>query len=193
MYEYISGNIEYLSPTLAILDNHGIGYQIQISLFTYTALKQGQADKLLLYQIIREDAHILFGFKTADERDMFKLLIGVNGIGANTARMMLSSLSPAELRQAIFTDNISLLKTIKGIGLKTAQRVIIELKDKISKTDGASSLSMPMVSTGRSEAISALIMLGFAKPEVEKTIDKLLSTEPSLSIENLIKKALKAL
>lgn len=193
MYEYITGIVETLAPTLAIIDNNGIGYQVQISLYTYSAIKQGSQEKLLLYQIVREDAHLLFGFKTAEEREMFKLLLAVNGIGANTARMMLSSLSPAEIRQAIFNDNVSLLKTIKGIGLKTAQRVIIELKDKIAKTDDSNILTIRADNSGRNEAISALIMLGFSKPEVEKAVDKLLSAEPLLTIENIIKKALKVL
>ena len=146
---------------------------------------------LYIHQIIRDDSHTLFGFFDKNEREIFRLLISVSGIGANTARMMLSSLSPLEIEKAILSDDVGLIKSIKGIGLKTAQRVIIELKDKIGKgTEGSENLPLTN-NTIKQEALSALIALGFVKNKIEKTLDKIVKTEPNIKIEELVKKALK--
>lgn len=193
MIEYINGKITEISPAFVVIENEGIGYGLHVSLNTYTALKEGERAKLFIHQVIREDAHTSFGFFLKDEREIFRLLIGVNGIGPNTARMMLSSLSPAELRNAVINENAAILRGIKGIGAKTAQRIIIDLKDKMAKTDVSETFPGVENNTSREEALSALIMLGFSKPQVEKIINKILKAEPTLSIEDIVKKALKAL
>ena len=194
MYEYIHGKITGLTPANAIVEAGSIGYFIHISLNTYSLINGKDQAKLYLHQVVREDAHLFYGFAEMGERELFRLLISVNGIGSNTALMMLSSLTPLEIRQAILEENVALLKMIKGIGAKTAQRVIIDLKDKIGKT-GASDqiLISPANNTIRDEALSALVMLGFAKKNVEKELDKLLKDDPDLTVEETIKKALKGL
>ncbi|MDR1199966.1 MAG: Holliday junction branch migration protein RuvA [Prevotellaceae bacterium] len=192
MYEYIKGNIAELTPAYAIIETGGIGYFVNISLQTYSQIYQRNEACLLLHYIVREDAHILFGFFDIDERNVFRLLLSVNGIGANTARMMLSSISSHEIRIAIEKDDITKLKSIKGIGLKTAQRIVVDLKDKISKAP-AGNIFISQNNRVRDEAVSAMITLGFAKNTVEKCIDALLSNEPDLNVESLIKQALKHL
>jgi holliday junction DNA helicase RuvA len=193
MFEYIKARLVELNPTYAIMDNNGLAYFINISLNTYSQLKEGEQTTLFLQQIVREDAHLLFGFADKGEREVFKLLITVSGIGANTARMMLSSLSTTEVKSAIETGNVNVLKSVKGIGLKTAQRVIIDLKDKIGKTETGEDFLSPMSNTKREEALSALVMLGFNKPAIEKALDKITSEIPDISVEELIKLALKRL
>jgi len=193
MFEYVKGRLVELNPAYAIIDTGGIAYFVNISLNTYSQLKEGTEPQIYLHQIVREDAQLLFGFADKVERELFRLLISVSGIGANTARMMLSSLSTADLKNAILTENLNVLKGIKGIGLKTAQRVIIDLKDKIEKTGDAEDIFSGVSNTKRDEALSALVMLGFNKPAVEKILDKILSEMDGISVEELIKFALKRL
>jgi holliday junction DNA helicase RuvA len=193
MYDYIKGIIVELNPAYTVLESGTTGFFINISLNTFSALKEGQETKLFVQQIIKEDAHLLFGFVDKPEREIFRHLMLVSGIGANTARMMLSSMSPAEIKQAILTENINVLKSIKGIGLKTAQRVIIDLKDKLSKVETSLPLHQVNTSNHRDEAVAAMVMLGFSKNLVEKAIDKIISEQAGIGIEEIVKLALKRL
>jgi holliday junction DNA helicase RuvA len=195
MIEYLKGKITDLSPTAAILEIGGIGYMIHISLTTYSGLGHQESVQLYIHEVIREDAHLLYGFFTKEEREMFLLLISVSGIGANTARMMLSSLSVAEMKQIIFEGDSTALKNIKGIGLKTAQRIIIDLKDKIGRVSGDLKLSSSLESksTIKSETSAALIMLGFNQLQVNKVLDKIFTESPTIPIEQAIRIALKML
>jgi len=192
MFEYIKGSVTNLSPAGIIVEAGDIGYFVHISLTTYTQLHGSDKVKIFLHQVIREDAHILYGFFSESERELFRLLISVNGIGANTAIMMLSSHKPEELQHAILNENVGLLKNIKGIGIKTAQRVIIDLKDKIGKTTAGDLLFRSGENPVRSEAITALEMLGFNKKAIEKLVDQVLTAQPAITVENLIKLALKS-
>ncbi|WP_291857095.1 Holliday junction branch migration protein RuvA [Marinilabilia sp.] len=191
MYEYISGKIAQITPAYAIVENSGIGYFLNISLFTFEALKDKSDAQLYIYEHIREDAFSLYGFAEPRERALFQLLISVSGIGSNTARMMLSSMSPDELHIAISTGNVNQIKSIKGIGLKTAQRLIVELKDKIGKSEEGKNFLMPADNTKAEEALSALVMLGFSKGPSQKTLDKILKDNPNSKVEEIIKLALK--
>ena len=193
MFEYIKGNIVSLKPSHIVLEANSVGYFINVSLNTYTQLNGKESAKIFVHQVIREDAHILYGFATESERELFRMLISVNGIGSNTAIMMFSSLSPDEISNAILNENVNLLKSIKGIGVKTAQRVIIDLKDKLGKSPVGEQIVASTDNTIRIEALSALVMLGFAKKPVEKELDKILAAQPNLSVENVIKLALKSL
>jgi len=193
MFEYIKGAVTSLKPSHIILEANSVGYFITISLNTYTQLNGKETIKLYIHQVIREDAHLLYGFSTEAERELFRMLISVSGIGSNTAIMMFSSLSPEEIRNAILNENVSLLKSIKGIGIKTAQRVIIDLKDKVGKSPASEQIVSSADNTLRSEALSALIMLGFAKKPAEKELDKILTANPKQSVESVIKQALKSL
>jgi Holliday junction DNA helicase RuvA len=194
MYEYIQGKLTNLTPANAVIEAGQIGYFIHISLNTYSFINKKEQAKLFLHQVVREDAHLLYGFAEMAERELFRLLISVNGIGSNTALMMLSSLTPLEIRQAILEENVRLLQSIKGIGAKTAQRVIIDLKDKIGKTAASDQIFMSRAdNTIRDEALSALVMLGFARKNIEKELDKLLKLNPDLTVEETIKMALKSL
>lgn len=193
MYEYISGKIIESSPAHVVLENNGLGYFINISLTTFTAIKEHKETTLLIHENIREDAYNLFGFYDSVERNLFRHLISVSGIGANTARMMLSSMPPDEVTTAIITANTQQLTTIKGIGTKTAQRVIIDLKDKLSKDGNDEKLFALVDNTVKDEALSALVMLGFAKVPSQKVIDKIIASEPDSKVEQIIKKALKML
>ena len=192
MFEYINGIIKELNPAFLVVENSGIGYFINISLNTYSGLKEKEDKKIYIHQVIREDANLLFGFINKSERDIFRMLITVSGVGANTARMMLSSMSPVEIKNAILESQVNTLKSIKGIGVKTAQRIIIDLKDKIAKTTDDNIL-VPVISKNREEALSALTMLGFNKVAVEKNLDKILKNEANLKVEEIIKIALKQL
>lgn len=193
MYEYIKGTLEELSPAEAVVECHGIGFRLQISLNTYDRL-QGQKDvRIYVYHHIREDEETLYGFCDKEERRIFTLLIGVSGIGPNTARMVLSSLTADEVSTAVISGDVNRIKGVKGIGLKTAQKVIIELKDKISKGGAELDLSGGIVGANTSEACSALVMLGFTKNAVEKIVASIVKKEPGLSLEDIIKKALKML
>jgi len=191
MYEYISGKIAESSPAHVVIDVNGIGYLLQISLNTFSRLEGKTEAQLFIHENIREDAFALFGFADPSERDLFRHLISVSGIGANTARMMLSSLSPEELRGAILTDNVNVIKGVKGIGAKTAQRVIVDLKDKLGKEPVDQKIFASQDNTIREEALSALVMLGFAKTGAQKAIDKILAQTPALKVEEVIKHALK--
>ena len=192
MYDYIKGNVEELTPTYVVLDNHGVGYMINISLNSYNALQSHTHDvKIFVYEAIREDAHILFGFTERRERELFLLLITVSGVGANTARMILSSLTPSDLEQAIASANSAALKSGKGIGAKTAERIIVDLKDKIKVSSDTLLLKSPVSGEVFEEAMSALVMLGFTKPMSQKALKKLFAAEPSITVEQAIKKALK--
>jgi Holliday junction DNA helicase RuvA len=193
MFEYIKGVVTTLKPSHIILEANSVGYFITISLNTYTQLHGKESAMLYIHQVIREDAHLLYGFSTETERELFRMLISVNGIGSNTAIMMFSSLSPDEIKNAILTENINLLKSIKGIGIKTAQRVIIDLKDKVGKSPASEQIVSSADNTIRNEALSALIMLGFAKKPVEKELDKILAANPKQTVESVIKQALKSL
>lgn len=194
MYDYIIGTVAELSPTHAVIENHGIGYAINISLQSFSSIDGKSEAKLYLHQVVREDAHLLFGFSTTQERELFRLLISVSGVGANTARLILSSLSVSEIQQAIATENVNLIKQVKGIGLKTAQRIVVDLKDKVVGTDSVGSqIITSLNNTSRQEALSALVMLGFAKVAADKVLDQIIKTEGNLPVEGLIKSALKRL
>jgi len=196
MIDYIKGEITELTPTYAVLETGGIGYAVQISLPTYTALSDAKTDKLFIYEAIREDAHILFGFKTQKERQLFLLLISVSGIGANTARMILSSYSADEIQQMIATGNVAALNSIKGIGAKTAQRIIVDLKDKIVKLFGVDFDNRQLTDSAnatKNEAVAALTMLGFASVPSQKAVEKILRETPNAAVEQIIKLALKML
>ena len=200
MIDYIKGSIAELTPTYAVIETNGIGYGIHIALTTYSALGKSTDAKLYVHEVIREDAHLLFGFMNKGERALFLLLISVSGIGANTARMILSSYTAGEIRQIIATGNAKLLSSIKGIGPKTAQRIIVELKDKILKVeiDNENPIALPdEVDTStegtREEAIAALTMLGFASAPSTKVVNQLLKEDPQLPVEQVIKRALKML
>lgn len=190
MIEYISGSIAELTPTYVIVDNHGIGYEMNISLTTFSELENKKEVRLLAHEVIREDAHVLFGFSTARERALFLLLIGVSGVGANTARMLLSSASPAELEMVITSGDVKRLKAVKGVGAKTAERVIVDLRDKIKPAGDTLVLEQTPASEAFDEALAALTMLGFAKPQSQKVLTKLFADDPSLKVEKAIKKAL---
>ncbi|MFZ0280096.1 MAG: Holliday junction branch migration protein RuvA [Bacteroidales bacterium] len=193
MIDYIKGKITELKPAFVIVENQGIGYFLSISLTTFSKL-EGKSDvRMLVHEVIREDAHLLFGFAEKEEREIFRLLISVSGVGASTARMMLSSLNPTEVETAIVTSEVNILKGVKGIGLKTAQRIILDLKDKLGKLPGSGEIFSFTDNTKREEALSALVMLGFGKSAVIKVLDRIIRDEKSLSVEDLIKRALKNL
>ena len=197
MYDYIEGKTTGLTPAYAIVEAGGFGYFINISLNTYSQItehkKNNASDllKLYLHFVVREDAHLFFGFFTEKEREIFRMLITVSGIGANTARMMLSSLNPIELQKAIAEANVNVLQGIKGIGLKTAQRVIVDLKDKIKIESLTNEKFLVANNTIKEEALSALVTLGFSKSTVEKMLDKLLTVRSDMTVEELIKLTLK--
>lgn len=198
MIEYIKGELAEITPAMAVIECNGLGYGINVSLNTYSAIQGKKEVKLYIYESIREDAYILYGFATKQERELFLLLISVSGIGGNTARMILSALTPSELCNVISSGNDKLLKTVKGIGLKTAQRIIVDLKDKISTTDiGTSTTSAPISITANNEiyeeAIAALTMLGFAQAPSQKVVAAILKEEPEAAVEKVIKLALKRL
>lgn len=192
MYDYIKGNVAELTPTYVVLDNHGVGYMINISLNSFNALQhQEDVVKVYVYEAIREDAHLLYGFTERRERELFLLLISVSGVGANTARMILSSLTPSDLEQTIASENVGILKSVKGIGAKTAERIIVDLKDKIKLSTDTLLDKSQLTSEEFDEAMSALVMLGFTKQMSQKALKKLFTAEPTITVEQAIKKALK--
>lgn len=192
MYAFLQGVIESLNPASVVLNCNGIGYDISISLNTYSIVKGKSECRLLTHLVVREDAHILFGFANEDERILFRHLISVSGVGANTARLILSSLTPADVTEAIVNGKVGILQKVKGIGGKTAQRIIIDLKDKLVKDSGIKEIFGTPHNTSRDEALSALTLLGFNKSLAEKTVDKIIQEEgAAISVENLIKRALK--
>jgi Holliday junction DNA helicase RuvA len=191
MYEFIEGDIIEKNPAYATIYISGISYFINISLTTYGQIQNLKQGRLYIHQIIREDAHVLFGFYTKLEREIFRMLISVSGIGANTARVMLSSLSPEEIQNAIIGSKVDILKSIKGIGAKSAQRIIVDLRDKLGKEEAE--IFEIKDNTIKEQALSALTVLGFSKNNVDKVLNKILSEEDNLEVEELIKKALKRL
>lgn len=192
MYDYIKGNVAELTPTYVVIDNHGVGYMINISLNSFNALQhQEDVAKVYVYEAIREDAHLLYGFTERRERELFLLLISVSGVGANTARMILSSLTPSDLEQTIASENVGILKSVKGIGAKTAERIIVDLKDKIKLSTDTLLDKSQVTSDVFDEAMSALVMLGFTKQMSQKALKKLFTAEPTITVEQAIKKALK--
>jgi len=194
MIDYIKGEITELTPAFVVLETSGVGYFVHITLPTYSFLGEQTTAKLFVYEAIREDAHVLYGFRFQSERQLFLLLISVSGIGANTARMIMSSYTAQEIQEMIASGNVSALNAIKGIGTKTAQRIIVDLKDKIVKGVGGTDFT-GMISNAHSEvkeeAVSALVMLGFASAASQKTVDSILKEQPGLKVEQLIKLALK--
>lgn len=193
MITHIQGKLVEKNPTDVVIDCNGVGYLLNISLHTYSQIPDQEALKLYTHLQVREDAHTLFGFASLAEREVFRLLISVSGIGANTARTMLSSLTPKQIREGIATEDVALIQSIKGIGAKTAQRVIIDLKDKILKIYDIDEVSVKESNTNKEEALSALEVLGFAKKQAEKVIDKIVAQQPDANIETIIKLALKNL
>lgn len=196
MIEYVKGKIVELTPTDVVLECNNIGYIAQISVQTYSALENKSEATVYFHHILREDEELYYGFATKDERELFRLVIGVSGVGASTARMMLSSLSPDELRSAILSEDVNRIKSIKGIGLKTAQRIILELKDKVVKGEGSSDSSVLFQGTDNSaaqEATTALVLLGFTKVNVNKVVTSILKEKPTASVETIIKLALQRL
>jgi len=194
MIHHINGRLIEKSPTHAIIEAGGVGYFINISLVTFSKLKDTESCMLFTYLSIKEDAHTLFGFAEKSEREIFKKLISVNGVGATTARIMLSSLTSDEITAAIISGDVETLKGVKGIGIKSAQRIIVDLKDKFGKIDGLEQNILTFNNnTHKDEALSALLALGFTKNAVEKVLNKVLKAQPDLDVEGLIKGALKNL
>ena len=193
MITQIKGKLVEKTPTQVVVDCNGIGYEVNISLYTFSSLSSDENIKLFTHLQVREDAHILYGFFTVLERAVFRLLISVSGIGTSTARTMLSSLTPSEIQQAIGTEDVATIQGVKGIGLKTAQRVIIELKDKIKSLQGTDEIPVFKSNTIKEETLSALEVLGYSRKVSEKVVDKLIQGDPDGSVEELIKSALNKL
>jgi len=191
MYEFIEGDFVEKSPAHVIVQGGALAYYIHVSVFTFSQISKQDKGKLFLHYVVREDAQILYGFSSREEREVFRLLVSVSGVGANTARLILSSLSPDEVAQAILAGNVAVLQGIKGIGAKSAQRIIVDLKDKVGKGAGIDELFFSQDNTSREEALSALVALGFPKKSVEKVLTRILSEQPELSVEEVVKAALK--
>lgn len=188
MYEYFAGPLTEITPSYAVIDCAGVGYHIEITLNTYSAIKEQNDAKLYVHHVVREDAQLLYGFADREEREMFLLLIAISGVGPNTARMVLSSLTVAELKEAVSTQNVKRVQSVKGIGAKGAQRIVLELSGKLGNL-GASPAAAAS-SQNMEEALSALVMLGFPKQAAEKVLQALFKQQPTLSVEELIKEAL---
>ena len=197
MYEYINGTLAEVAPAYAVVDAGGVGYFINISLNTYSAIEKAEQVKLYVHHIVREDAELLYGFASKEERDLFRLLISVSGVGGNTARMIQSTYSPSELRNIIATGNAVLLKNVKGLGLKTAQKIIVDLSGKMVDLPSHGAADNALAVSQRSEvfdeALAALVMLGFAKAASEKVLQKIFKNDASLGVEDTIRSALKQL
>ncbi len=195
MYEYIKGELTEIAPTYAVVEAAGVGYHIQISLQTYSAIENESHTKLLVHYIVREDAQLLYGFASKIERELFRLLLGVSGVGGNTARMILSTYSPSELKSIIATENAVLLKNVKGLGLKTAQKIIVDISGKVSSLiEGAEENPVAAVdTTAANEALEALVMLGFTKAASQKAIKAITAESKNLGVEEIIRLALKQL
>ncbi len=197
MIDYIKGELTELTPAYATVEAAGVGYGLNISLITYSAIQNKKEVKLWVFESIREDAHVLYGFYNKKEREMFELLITVNGVGANTARMMLSAMSVPELCNAITTGNERVIKGIKGIGKMTAQRIIVDLRDKVvalgiaEEIPAGGSLQAPVNNQVKDEAVSALTMLGFSPAPTQKVVVSILQEQPDLPVEQVVKLALK--
>jgi len=192
MYDFIEGQLVDLTPISVTVQAGGFGYLINISLNTYTVLEKDKPCKLFLHHVVREDAQMFYGFADKQERSLFRLLISVSGVGAGTARMILSSLSGVELQKTIAEGNTAMLKNVKGIGLKTAQRIIVDLKDKIGLSDSSDDKFLSSKNNSKEEALSALMNLGFTKASVDKLLDKIVAAKPTASVEDIIKEALKS-
>ena len=193
MITHLNGKLVEKNPTHLVIDCHGVGYEVHISLYTFGQIPDQENVRVYTHLQIREDAHQIFGFYTPQERALFRLLIGVSGIGASTARSMLSSMEPLQIQQAVLQEDINTIKSIKGIGLKTAQRLILELKDKIQQSDIAAEIPAVLGNTTKEEALSALEVLGYARKASEKIVDQLIQAAPESSVEQLIKGALNKL
>ena len=193
MITHIEGKLVEKNLTDVVIDCNGIGYLLHISLHTYSQIPDQEKLKLYTYLLIREDSHTLYGFSSVAEREIFKLLISVSGVGASTARTMLSSLTPIQVREGIAVGDVSLIQSIKGIGAKTAQRVILDLKDKILKVYDIDEVSLSKNNTSKEEALSALEVLGFIRKQSERIIDKIITNNPEANVETIIKEALKNL
>jgi len=191
MYEFIEGDFVEKSPAHLVVSTGHLAYYIHISVLTYSAISNQPAGRIYLHFVVREDVQMLYGFSSRSEREIFRLLISVSGVGANTARLILSSLTPDEITQAILAGNVAVLQGIKGIGAKSAQRIIIDLKDKVGKGAGIDELFFSQDNTSREESLSALVALGFPKKTVEKILTRILSEQPELSVEEVVKAALK--
>ncbi len=193
MITHIQGKLTEKNPTDVVIDCNGVGYKLNISLHTYSQISNQENLKLYTHLQVKEDSHTLFGFSSLSERLIFRLLISVSGIGASTARTMLSSLTPKQVREGIAVEDVALIQSVKGIGLKTAQRVIIELKDKVLKVYDIDEGMVSQSNTNKDEALSALEVLGFAKKQSDRVVDKIISKTPDASVEAIIKEALKNL
>ena len=196
MIEYIKGEIVELTPARMILECGGIGYELNISLTTYSAFNGKQTGKLFVYEVIREDAHLLFGFAERMERELFLLLTSVSGVGPNTARMILSSLPPKELVETIASKNEAVLTAVKGIGSKTAQRILVDLKNKVKSVEGLTPVNVvaaPSNGAVAEEAVAALVMLGFQKAASQKAVTSILKGSPAMAVEQVVKTALRML
>jgi Holliday junction DNA helicase RuvA len=193
MITHIQGRLVEKNPTEVIIDCNGVGYFVNISLHTFSQLPASENVKLFTHMLVREDAHTLYGFSGKTEREIFRLLLSVSGIGASIARTMLSSLSPQQVMEAIASEDVVTIQSVKGIGTKTAQRAVLDLKDKIIKVYGLDDVSVNSSNTNKNEALSALETLGFTRKQVEKVCDKILKEQPEASVEEIIKQALKNL
>lgn len=190
MIDYICGPVAEATPTYAVIDCGGVGYEINITLFDYQEISStGEKVKLYVHEAIREDAHILYGFLTKRSRELFRLLIGVSGVGPNTARLILSSLSPDQFESCIASGSVAQLKAVKGVGAKTAQRILVDLKDKIKAVETAFNTSMP-ANESYEDSVAALVMLGFSQQASQKVLGRIFSDDPAISTEKAIKQAL---
>ena len=195
MYDYIKGQLDRLTPAAAVVEAGGVGYYINISLQTFSSIESATEVKLYTHFIVREDVQVLYGFYTLEEREVFRALIGVSGVGGNTARMILSTFSSDEVRSIIATGPADVLKSVKGLGIKTAQKIIVELRDKLG-VSATEEVALPIRAAANetySEALSALVMLGFTKPASEKVLRTLIKEQPQAHVEELIRMALKRL
>jgi len=195
MFNHFEGKISEIKPTHVVIDCQGVGYLLNISLNTFSKISEKEANhiKLFVHLVVREDVMLLYGFVDETERMLFRHLISVSGVGPNTARMILSSMNPSDIFDAIVQKNVQLLQSVKGIGAKTAQRVIVELQDKLSKEQTPEDFFPSIHNTNKQEALSALIVLGFSKMQVEKVLDKIIAVSPDFTAEELIRNALKVL
>lgn len=193
MITHIQGKLTDKNPTHVVIDCNGVGYLLNISLHTFSQIPEGEHLKLYTHLQVKEDSHTLYGFSSLAEREIFRLLISVSGIGSSIARTMLSALTPKQVREGIASSNVALIQSIKGIGAKTAQRVILDLKDKILKIYDIDEVSVSQGNTNKDEALSALEVLGFVKKQAERVVDKIMIAQPDASVETIIKQALKNL
>jgi Holliday junction DNA helicase RuvA len=194
MYAYLQGKFSYKSPAQVYIDVNGVGYEVNISLNTYSNIQEMNEGRLYIYMQVKEDAHVLYGFSEKEEKEIFLLLISVSGVGASTARMMLSSIKPEEVSKAILQGNVKLLEGVKGIGKKTAERLVLELKDKVGKHLSSSGSTIAVNNSIDQDALNVLMALGISRNQAEQSIQKIIRLEPEISnLEELIKKALKAI